>query len=57
MWIPKDKKLAWANLNFEVGLQDRTPQVSSDSRRINYQTDETLDLTHKRATCRLDTEQ
>ena len=45
----KNKKLAWANPNFEVGLQDLNPQFSSDSRKINYQTDETLDPNHKRA--------
>ena len=45
----KNQKLAWANPNFEVGLQDLNPQFSSDSRKINYQTDETLDPNHKRA--------
>ena len=44
-----NQKLALANPNFEVEFQNWPPQLGSNSRRINYQTDETLDPTHKQA--------
>lgn len=46
--LHKNQKLAWANPNFEVGFQDSL-QSRPGSRRINYQTDVTLDPMHKQA--------
>ena len=39
----KNNYLAWANPNFDVGFQSGTSKLVSDSRRIYYQSDETLD--------------
>ena len=45
----QNQKLAWANPNFEVRFQNWNLELELDTRRIHYQTDETLDPTHKQA--------